>query len=329
MDSTGTIYLAFGTYGLTVFKNLSANEQSREGMARTLNTSVEKLAGLEMFVIPTADGNTSAAIFRAAGKVSYVNAGSIPTISEIINSSIDLKLKGGASIRLDAGITAILAQTQWGKTTFASRDLVPSIFKALELDQNPTIDYISFLEPLEDLIFDDAQVQVKVAQSHSEFFRNMADFLLSDQRVCVVDSLRSFIYDNSVGGTAAGGMDAYLPVQLTALSNVAAILGKHIIVTINPMMPAMTDEDRGKFIDLQKRIESSVPTVMTSNSRRALTITMRGPSSRESQQVNYQVPEFTLGASNKIGQSMFPAQAGVIRPADAINNVIAGVVGSL
>lgn len=329
MDSTGTIYLAFGTYGLTVFKNLSATEQSREGMARTLNTSVEKLAGLEMFVIPTADGNTSAAIFRAAGKVSYVNAGSIPTIAKIINSSIDLKLKGGADIRLDAGITAILAQTQWGKTTFASRDLVPSISKALESEPNPEIDYISFLEPFEDLSFDDAQVQIKMAQSHSEFFRMIADFLLSEKKVCVIDSLRSFIYDNSVGGTAAGGMDAYLPVQLTALSNVAAVLGKHIIVTINPMMPAMTDEDRGKFIDLQKRIESSVPTVMTSNSRRALTITMRGPSSRESQQVNYQVPEFSFGVAASMNSPKMPAPMGIIRPADAIKNVIAGVVGSL
>lgn len=329
MDSSGTIYLAFGSYGLTVFRNLNAGEQSREGMAHTLNTTVEKLASLEMFMVPTAEGNTSAAIFKTAGKVSYINTGAIPTITDIIGSSIDLKLKGGASIRLDAGITAILAQTLWGKTTFASRDLVPSISKALETEENSVIDYISFLEPLEDLVFDDAQVEMKIAQNHPEFFKLIAEFLLSDRKVCVIDSLRSFIYDNSVGGTAAGGMDAYLPVQLTALSNVAAILGKHIIVVINPMMPAATDEDRGKFVDLQKRIESSIPTVMTSNGRRALTITMRGPSSRDSQQVNYQVPEFEMGTSVKTPRPTIPPTAGVIRSADAIRNVIAGVVGSL
>lgn len=54
MDSSGTIYLAFGSYGLTVFRNLTSGEQSREGMARVLNTTVEKLAALEMFLIPTA-----------------------------------------------------------------------------------------------------------------------------------------------------------------------------------------------------------------------------------------------------------------------------------
>lgn len=329
MDSSGTIYLAFGSYGLTVFQNLAAGEQSREGMARILNTTVEKLAALEVFLILTAEGSTSAAIFRTAGKVSYINSGTLPTITEVMSSSIDLKLKGGASIRLDAGITAILAQTLWGKTTFASRDLVPSIAKSIEDEKAAIIDYISFLEPMEDLIFDDAHVETKIAQNHPEFFKLVAEFLLSTKKVCVIDSLRSFIYDNSVGGTAAGGMDAYLPVQLTALSNVAAILGKHIIVVINPMMPAATEEDRGKFVDLQKRIESSIPTVMTSAGRRALTITMRGPSSRESQQVNYLVPEFEMGASPRVSRPLIPPSAGVIRSADAIGNVIAGVVGSL
>lgn len=329
MDSSGTIYLAFGSYGLTVFRNLTSGEQSREGMARVLNTTVEKLAALEMFLIPTAEGNTSAAIFKTAGKVSYINSGALPTITEIMGSSIDLKLKGGANIRLDAGITAILAQTLWGKTTFASRDLVPSISKAVEEEEASVIDYISFLEPMEDLIFDDARVEMKIAQNHPDFFKLIAEFLLSAKKVCVIDSLRSFIYDNSVGGTAAGGMDAYLPVQLTALSNVAAILGKHIVVVINPMMPAATEEDRGKFVDLQKRIESSIPTVMTSTGRRALTITMRGPSSRESQQVSYLVPEFEMGITTKVSRPVIPASIGVIRSADAIGNVIAGVVGSL
>lgn len=322
-------YLAFGAYGITVFPEMSAEKiGNRKDLARILRISEDRLAQLEMFIIDRPGTTSAAAVFKQAGKVSYVSGQPPVSIDSVLNSALDVQLKGGGKIRLDSGVTAILAQTQWGKTTFTSRDLVPSISKVIP-DQS--IDYISFLEPLEDLSFEAAKVNLNWISNHADFFRALADFLLSDRKVCVVDSLRSFIYDNSVGGTAAGGMDAYLPIQLTALSNVASQFGKHIIVTINPMMPAATEEERGKFYDLQKRIESSVPTVMTSTASRTLVITMRGPSSPSSQNVSYTVPAFDITRSVKADQqsSRVPAGTTTLRKADAVSNVIAGVVSTL
>lgn len=320
-------YLAFGSYGITVFPELNSKEMSnREDIAKALRLPIDRLPSLEMHLLQ--EGPTpGVAIFRQVGKVSYLSTQVKLELSEVIANAIDLTLKGGAKIRLDAGITAVLAQTQWGKTTFTSRDLVPSLASVGNVG---AIDYISFLEPIEDLSFENAPVNLSWCSSHSELFKLLATFLVSDRKVCVIDSLRAFIYDNSVGGTAAGGMDAYLPIQLTALSNLVAQLGKHLIVTINPMMPAVTDEDRGKFYDLQKRIESSIPTVMTSGSQRTLGIHMRGPSAPSSKVVQYTVPNFELrGRTNSTETPKVPSGVTVIKQADSVSNVIAGIVGSL
>lgn len=321
-------YVAFGSYGITVLPQLSAEQiGGRETLAKMLKVSSDRLTQLEMFTFGTGGPETAAAVFKQVGKVSYMSDSSEISLNDILASALDIQLKGGAKIRLDSGITAVLAQTQWGKTTFTSRDLVPSLAASIP---DEMIDYISFLEPIEDLSFDEAPVQVHWIANHSELFRTLVDFLLSSRRVCVIDSLRSFIYDSSVGGTAAGGMDAYLPIQLTALSNLAAQLGKHVIVTINPMMPAGTDEERGKFIDLQKRIESSVPTVMTSNASRSLAITMRGPSSPSSNTIAYMVPSFDIKKSqNSVTPGPMPSGVTQIMKAESVANVIAGVVASL
>jgi hypothetical protein len=115
----------------------------------------------------------------------------------------------------------------------------------------------------------------------------------------MLDSLRPFVYDKSVGGTAAGGVDAYLPIQMTALSNLAYMTNKIIIGIMNPMIPLANTRDREIFEDLASRIESSVMGLFAGTDKRSLTITMRGPSYAHRFTEHVQVPNVEIGVRDK------------------------------
>lgn len=324
MDSI--IHLALGSYGYTLFPASNGDAGLKGKIAEVLKKPDEALKKLTLTSVPTSGNGQAYIIPSGVSKVSHILNPTIPDMPNILQSAIQLDARADdrVDILLDCGVTAILAHTQWGKTTYVVYDLIPAMLRSGVAQ----VRFLSFLEPFEDLVFDQS-VKTIWCTSHEALFAQIASFIMSDDKVCVVDSLRPFIYDQSVGGTAAGGMDAYLPVQLTALSNVMSLLGKHLIVTINPMMPLISNEDRARFYDLRQRIASSVPTMMSGEHERKLDITLRGPSSRNSRSAKYTVPTINFAKpASGTNVSTFESTAN-ITSASTVQNLVAGIVSNL
>lgn len=228
------------------------------------------------------DGGEFAYAIKRTDSMSWIynsEGGMEPT-----ESGITVNIPGIGESILDHGVIAVLATTGWGKTTFLSKGIVPLL--------NPKegkVDYISYLEPFEKI----ETTRVIYAQRPHEMLLQIAKFINSPDRLAILDSIRSLMYDKSVGGTGEGGTDAYIPVQLTALSNVLNVCGKTLMIAVNPVIEGTDEKEIARFDRLVKAFESSVPGVISGRQTRSGRITLRGMNVGSRLHKDFTVPDLS------------------------------------
>lgn len=128
---------------------------------------------------------------------------------------------------LHPGLTALVAPPAYGKTTLLRERVVPLLSPTHRL-----VD-LTFLEVPED------QAQPIGPVSPVALLAIMAQALVDidgdKPLVVIVDSIRAFLYGESIGATREGGLDGTLFAQLTALAVVFASASSAVILTINPV----------------------------------------------------------------------------------------------
>lgn len=213
---------------------------------------------------------------------------------QITAMEIGLPIEGPETYEIDPGISLLLAPTRWGKTYFTVRGVIPAAYAIYEPD---AVRAISYVEPYE--------LTPGVAMEHIadpiQLMVNLAEFVMNpDQQVLFLDSLRAFVYDASVGGTGEGGMDEYLSVQLTALSNVLARAGKIVFATLNPMISSDNKERYDRLVD---KIVASVPLVIVGRQSRVVDIYQRGVSAPSRSVSNAHVRDLSTPALTITGRA--------------------------
>lgn len=260
------VYITMGRYGMFCTSDAESVDQASEDLKEALVD-----LGLDVKV-NTVEGTSDSKPYAYASKrhdsLSFLY--SDDDEPNYFPDPIQLNVPGvNGSLNIDCGVGVLLASTGWGKTTYMVKGLYPSIVDGYgESD----IDLISFAEPFENF----GVVKTKIVFRAIDLIKQMCRFINSDSDVLMIDSFRPFLYDQSVGTTGERGIDAFLPVQLTALSNILAVCGKLLFVTLNPMIDATTDKEMERYERLQGSIEASVPFVLTGTSKRAATLSLRG-----------------------------------------------------
>lgn len=198
--------------------------------------------------------------------------------------SIDLPLESSSSFEVDPGLAVLVAPTRWGKTYFTTRGVIPAAYARFTPEG---VQAVSYVEPYE--------LTPGVAMTHIsdpvQLLLTIARFICEpEQEVLFLDSLRAFVYDASVGGTGEGGVDEYLSVQMTALSNVLAREGKMVFATLNPMIAADNKERYDRMVD---KIVASVPLVIVGRQPKVVDIFQRGVSAPQRSVMNAHVRDLT------------------------------------
>lgn len=125
------------------------------------------------------------------------------------------------SIELPSGVTVIFGLTNTGKSELAKR-----------LAKASGAEFIRFHEP-----------ELPAIVSTDELFSVIYNFLESERKMLIWDSFRYFVYNfggDSKRAAGKGGISSAMYSDLTALSLLASMLGKSIVIVINPM----TDEEK-------------------------------------------------------------------------------------
>lgn len=188
------------------------------------------------------------------------------SIDSMAPAQLDVPFEGVETLDIDPGLVVIMAPTKWGKTYFTGRGMVPA---ALSRYNAAEVRAINFVEPLERV----PSIEQQLISNPETLLIEILRFLHSDEKVLFVDSLRAFVYDQSVGGTGEGGFDQYIPAQLTALSNVVARFGKLLVVTLNPMISMDNMARYERIVDM---IVASVPTAIIGMQRQQAQVHLRG-----------------------------------------------------
>lgn len=71
--------------------------------------------------------------------------------------------------------------------------------------------------------------------SEVSLLQEVADFIVSDDDILFIDSIRTFIYSSTGGATGKGGVDMQMYTRLTELSILSQLVGKSINVVFNPI----------------------------------------------------------------------------------------------
>lgn len=175
---------------------------------------------------------------------------------------------GPKVLTLDPGLIALIAPTQWGKSTTLYGALIDAISNGLGASSM----CVNYLEVFEDT-FDHV---IMYTAREKRLLMYMLRALATPGTVLTVDSLRAFVYGKSVGGTGTAGLDQYFSVQLTALSNVFAVCGSMILVTINPMVDYEEDKDRKKYEEIVNQLVASTSCAIVGTSSRQADVYPRG-----------------------------------------------------
>lgn len=183
-------------------------------------------------------------------------------------STLKLKLhegKSGPALTLPTGLTIVMGKSGSGKTALTLGRLAAN---------NESVTYVRYAEPLDDAMFVTRLTNQRVysATSEPDVIEYLLNHLFSEPDttdVFVLDSIRYLVFAPG-GATGKGGVNMTLFTQLTHLDIVASLLGKSVVVVVNPL-----SDDQASY-DLM--IESALgscsavvdvlnPTSIRSNSR--------------------------------------------------------------
>lgn len=254
------VYITMGRYGMFC----TVGGETKDDRTSGLTSALEEL-GESVKVIETEQYSY---VIKRMDSLSFLFSDDEET--NFFPDPLKLKLPGVRGITtVDKGIGVFLASTGWGKTTYMVRGLLPSI---IDEYGDESVNMVNFGEPFENF----GEFKTNIVFRAVDLLKVIADFLNSSCSALIIDSFRPFLYDQSVGTTGERGMDAFLPVQLTGLSNVLAVCDKSLFVSLNPMIDATTDQEMERYERLQGSIESSVPFVLTGAQIRSATLSLRG-----------------------------------------------------
>lgn len=259
------IYITMGRYGIMCTVNAESESDAESSLVETLETLNENSD-----VITVAGTDVTAPYAYAVKRLDSLSFLYTHEEIDLVHEPVKLSLPGiGSAIEIDCGVGVFLASTGWGKTTYMVKGLHPAI---TEQYGNNGVELINFGEPFENF----GDIKTRIIFRAVDLLKEICEFANSNRMILMIDSFRPFLYDQSVGTTGERGIDAFLPVQLTALSNTLSVCGKLLFVTLNPMIDATTDREVERYERLQGSIEASVPFVLTGTSHRAATLSLRG-----------------------------------------------------
>lgn len=282
------IYMTMGRYGIMCTVNAETEDEATEALRDALTSLKEQVT------IESVDRTETSSPYAYACK--RIDSLSFPyTCNDVnlIQEPVQLNLPGvNQTVSIDCGVGVFLASTGWGKTTYMVRGLYPAI-----VDQYGTdgVELVSWGEPFEDF----GDVKSRIIFRAIDLLKEMCLFVNSSRPVLMIDSFRPFLYDQSVGTTGERGIDAFLPVQLTALSNTLAVCGKLLFATLNPMIDATTDQELERYERLQGSIEASVPFVLTGTSHRSAVLSLRGLNNPNRDPKYINIPDLTPNISSR------------------------------
>jgi hypothetical protein len=178
---------------------------------------------------------------------------------------------------LPSGVTAIYGLTSSGKSELAKR-----------ISARVGGTFVRFHEP-----------ELPAITEYTELFKIIEGFLSSEDKILVIDSLRYMVYNTGEKRAAGkGGVTPGLYSDLTALSILASLVGKSIIVVINPM----TDVDND-VKTIAHAIEGSVAGIIRSRSFGNFSVTARTLANRrEAENFTFHADDSMSGEETKIGK---------------------------
>lgn len=183
------------------------------------------------------------------------------------------------------GLGVIYGASGAGKT-----QLLNFVFKTLK-DNKIKARKIMFNEP--DLLVSERSAAIV---SEDQLLHEVAKFLISDDEILFIDSIRTFIYSVAGGATGKGGVDMTMYTRLTELSILAQLLGKSINVVFNPI-----SADDAVVQNIKEAVKGSVETIyFIDGERRTLNSESRNyHAKRQMITVPYD-PETLIGKRKKV-----------------------------
>lgn len=285
------IYMTMGRYGIMCTVNAKTEDEATEALKDAL-TSLKEQVTIES----VGSTETSTPYAYACKRIDSLSFPYTCNDVNLIQESVQLNLPGvNQAVSIDCGVGVFLASTGWGKTTYMVRGLYPAIVNQYGTDG---VELVSWGEPFEDF----GDVKSRIIFRAIDLLKEMCLFVNSSRPVLMIDSFRPFLYDQSVGTTGERGIDAFLPVQLTALSNTLAVCGKLLFATLNPMIDATTDQELERYERLQGSIEASVPFVLTGTSHRSAVLSLRGLNNPNRDPKYINIPDLTFNAGARTSE---------------------------
>lgn len=139
---------------------------------------------------------------------------SLPVVGELTGLSLPMNSGEKSSIKLPVGLTVIFGRTNTGKSLLVDH-----------LSTKLNVPIVRFCEP-----------ELPALLNPHKVIKKIEEFLESDSKIFLLDSLRFWIFRDKTDSSALkGGINSGLFIDLTALSLVAAYHDKSIVAVINPM----------------------------------------------------------------------------------------------
>jgi hypothetical protein len=187
--------------------------------------------------------------------------------------SFSLSPGGAREIILPIGVTAVLGRSRSGKTRFALEHL----FLTNERSRPGSCRYYKFAEPGDDAALSGLSDSISCHTFEVEMVDKLArDLVDPSVDLIIIDSLRYLFYGSAGGATGKGGVNMSLFIDLTYLDTVASLLGKTVLVVINPMT-----DDETAFNFYREAAVGAVAGVVVMMSYRELQLTSRYQPTRD------------------------------------------------